>query len=60
MKWRTLTFLNETTGTFNQGQYGARPGRMAYDLVYIKNLQNEIARASRHPYVKFNNDAQAC
>jgi hypothetical protein len=60
MKWRTLTFQNETDRTFNQGQYGARPGLTAYDPVYIENLQNKIARASRRPYVKFSNDAQAC
>jgi hypothetical protein len=60
MKWRTLTFLNETTRTFNQGQYGARPSLTTYDLVYIENLQNEIARASCRPYVKFSDDAQAC
>jgi hypothetical protein len=28
--------------------------------VYIENLQNEIARVSRRPYIKFSNDAAAC
>jgi hypothetical protein len=60
LKWRALTYANETSKTFNSGQYGARPGMTAYDPVYIKNLQNEIAGVSRPPYVKFSNDAAAC
>jgi hypothetical protein len=60
MKWRTLTFTNETSKTLSSGQYGARPGLTAYDPVYIENLQNEITRVSRRPYVKFSNDATAC
>jgi hypothetical protein len=55
LKWRALTYANETSNTFNSGQYGTRPGMTAYDLVYIQNLQNEIARVSRWPYVKFIN-----
>jgi hypothetical protein len=60
MKWRALTFTNETSHSFNSGQYGARPGLTAYDPVNIENLQNEIARVSRRPYIKFSNDAAAC
>jgi hypothetical protein len=60
MKWRPLTFTNETSHSFNLGQYGARPGLTAYDPVYIENIQNEIARVSRRPYIKFSNAAAAC
>jgi hypothetical protein len=60
MKWRALTFTSETSHSFNLGEYGARLGLTAYDPVYIENLQNEIARVSRRPCIKFSNDAAAC
>jgi hypothetical protein len=38
LKWRALTYVNETSNIFNFGQYGARPGITAYDPVYIENF----------------------
>jgi hypothetical protein len=44
----------------NEGQYGSRPNRNAYDPVLIEELQLEMSRLTRKTLVQTNYDATAC
>jgi hypothetical protein len=56
IKWRALINDNKQ---LNKGQYGRRE-RSLMESVFIKEMENEISRASRKLLVKFGNDATLC
>ena len=60
VKWRQALHAAEDANTLHDRQYGSRPRRQAQDPVFIEETMNEIGRASRKDYVKFDNDASSC
>ena len=60
IKWRIALYQAEALRELNDGQYGSRPRRNAYDPVFIEEMQFEIARASRKTLVQTNYDATSC
>jgi hypothetical protein len=60
LKWRAAMELSEASQDLNQGQYGSRPSRGAYDPVFIEEFQLEISRSSRKTLVQTNYDATSC
>jgi hypothetical protein len=57
VKWRKIIHHTLQHETINQSQYGGLPGRDSLVPVFIEGMQNEIARASRKPYIKQDFDA---
>ena len=60
IKWRIALYQAEALRELNDGQYGSRPRRNAFDPVFIEEMQFEIARASRKTLVQTNYDAMSC
>jgi hypothetical protein len=61
VKWRNIIHHSLDKDTmYPSGKYGALPGRESLIPVFIKEMQNEIARASRKPYIKQDFDATSC
>ena len=60
IKWRIALYQAEALRELNDGQYGSRPRRNAFDPVFIEEMQFEIARASRKTLVQTNYDATSC
>ena len=60
LKWRSALFQAEKKQLLNDGQYGSRPNRIAYDPVFIEELQLEISRLTRKTLIQTNYDATAC
>ena len=60
VKWRNIIHHSLQHETINQSQYGGLPGRDSLVPVFIEEMQNEIARASRKPYIKQDFDATSC
>ena len=60
IKWRMALYQAEALRELNDGQYGSRPRRNAFDPVFIEELQFEISRASRKMLVQTNYDATSC
>ena len=60
LKWREALFRAEKSGLMNEGQYGSRPRKSAYDPVLIEVLQAEVSRITRKSLVQMNFDATAC
>jgi hypothetical protein len=57
LKWRMALYQAEALRDLNDGQYGSRPRRNAFDPVFIEEMQFEISRASRKMLVQTNYDA---
>jgi hypothetical protein len=60
VKWRKIIHHALQHETINQSQYGGLPGRDSLVPVFIKEMQNEIAQASRKPYIKQDFDTTSC
>ena len=60
LKWRVAKQQAEDLKLLNEGQYGSRTRRSAVEPVYIKEMQCEIARATRKPLILTNYDASSC
>ena len=60
LKWRSALYEAEKLSILNEGQYGSRPNRNAYDPVLIEELQLEMSRLTRKTLVQTNYDATAC
>ena len=60
LKWRAAMEMSEQENIINDGQYGSRPSRGAYDPVFIEEFQLEIARSSRKSLIQINYDATSC
>jgi hypothetical protein len=57
VKWRNIIHHSLEQETLHPSQYGGLPGRISLVPVFIEEMQNEIARASRKPYIKQDFDA---
>ena len=53
-------FKAERSGLLNEGQYGSRPRKSAYDPVLLEILQAEVSRITRKSLVQMNFDATSC
>ena len=60
VKWRSIIHNSLDQDTLHPSQYGGLPGRESLIPVLIEEMQNEIARASRKPYIKQDFDATSC
>jgi len=60
VKWRQIVHAAKDKRLLNPGEYGAVPNRRAQDPVFMEEMETEISRASRKPFVKFDNDATSC
>jgi hypothetical protein len=49
VKWRNIMHHSLDNDTLNFSQYGGLPGRESLIPVFIEEMQNEIAQASRKP-----------
>jgi hypothetical protein len=52
VKWRNIIHHSLDKDILHPSQYGSLPGRESLIRVSIKEMQNEIARTSRKPYIK--------
>jgi hypothetical protein len=57
VKWRNIIHHSLDQETLHPSQYGGLLGRKYLILVFIEEMQNEIARASWKPYIKQDFDA---
>ncbi len=60
VKWRNIIHHSLDQDSLHPSQYGGLPGRESLIPVFIEEMQNEIARASRKPYIKQDFDATSC
>jgi hypothetical protein len=60
VKWRNIIHHSLDNDTLHPSLYGGIPGRESLIPVFIEEMQNEIARASRKPYIKQDFDATSC
>jgi hypothetical protein len=51
VKWRNIIHHSLDNDTLHPSQYGGLPGRESLIPVFIEEMQNEIARASRKPNI---------
>jgi exonuclease III len=60
IQFRRLMHQCEDLKLLNPGCYGCRPARTAHDPIVIEVLQMDYTFATRHPHIKFSNDATSC
>ena len=60
VKWRGIIHHSLENNTINPTQYGGLPGRDSLVPGFIEEMQHEISRASRKPYIKQDFDATSC
>jgi hypothetical protein len=60
VKWRYIIHHSLDQETLHPSQYGGLPGRKSLIPVFMEEMQNEIARASRKPYIKQDFDTTSC
>jgi hypothetical protein len=62
VKWRNIIHRSLDNDTLHptSSQYGGLPGRESLIPVFMEEMQNEIDRASRKPYIKQDFDATSC
>jgi hypothetical protein len=60
VKWRNIIHHSLDNDTLHPSQYGSLPGRESLIPVFIEEMQNEIACASRKPYIKQDFNATSC
>jgi hypothetical protein len=60
VKWRNIIHHSLDNDTLHPSQYGGLPGRESLIPVFIEEMQNEIAHASRKPYIKQDFNATSC
>jgi hypothetical protein len=60
IKWKQLLHQSTHNNAIHTGQHGARPGHEATTPVFMEELKNDIAYASRKALINFDNDATSC
>jgi exonuclease III len=60
VQFRRLMHHCEDNNLLNPGCYGCRAARTAHDPLVIEVLQMDYTFATRHPHIKFSNDATSC
>ena len=60
IKWRDLTYRMLLSNKLDAGIYGVVPGRVCHDPVLLSELQYEISRLTRKPYLEGKVDASGC
>ncbi len=60
IKWKQKLHQSTHNNAIHTGQHGARPGHEATTPVFMEELKNDIAYASRKALINFDNDATSC
>lgn len=60
VKWRNLLQFACSQGFIHESLFGSRPGKEAMDAKFMRALQYEMARLTRHNTIFFDNDATSC
>jgi hypothetical protein len=61
VKWRALLHHACHRCLMNPSQYGSQPGKETPDPAFLQNfIEYELARLTRKPVVRFDNDATSC
>jgi hypothetical protein len=60
VEWRNIIHHSLENETLDPSQYGGLPGWDSLVPVFIEEMQNKIARASRKPYIKQDFDTTSC
>ena len=60
VKWRQLLQFACNQQFINESLFGSRPGKEAMDAKFMRALQLEMTRMTRHKAIFFDNDATSC